>query len=147
MSSRTCPDWPDLMELAPELQFKHYTVAEAQLPADALMQVADVSLADVAICCDLEKNVFYAGHTNAGVAEALRHSHWFEVRSGSPPGAPAPTSRFRASAAHSPRVNGPPVASRAAVALPSPHAFGRRQRGYRRPLTEARLEAGHQTAT
>ena len=29
MSSRTCPDWPDLMEIAPELQFKHYTVAEA----------------------------------------------------------------------------------------------------------------------
>ena len=27
------------MELAPELQFKHYTVAEAQLPADALMQI------------------------------------------------------------------------------------------------------------
>ena len=35
MSSRTCPDWPQLMEIAPELQFKHYTVREAQLPADA----------------------------------------------------------------------------------------------------------------
>ena len=32
MSSRTCPDWPRLMEIAPELQFKHYTVAEAKLP-------------------------------------------------------------------------------------------------------------------
>ena len=31
MSARTCPDWPDLMELAPDLQFMHYTVAEAQL--------------------------------------------------------------------------------------------------------------------
>ena len=80
MSSRTCPDWPDLMELAPELQFKHYTVAEAQLPADALMQVTDVSLSDVAICCDLEHNVFYAAHTDAEVADALRTSHWFEVR-------------------------------------------------------------------
>ena len=29
MSSRTCPDWPMLMEVAPELQFMHYTVAEA----------------------------------------------------------------------------------------------------------------------
>ena len=29
MSSRTCPDWPLLMELAPDLQFKHYTVGEA----------------------------------------------------------------------------------------------------------------------
>src|SRR5207247_4817281 len=57
MSSRTCPDWPDLMELAPELQFKHYTVAEAQLPADALMLVTDTSLAYVAICADLDKNV------------------------------------------------------------------------------------------
>ncbi len=27
MSSRSCPDWPRLMEIAPELQFKHYTVA------------------------------------------------------------------------------------------------------------------------
>src|SRR5205085_1687677 len=34
MSSRTCPDWPALMELAPDLQFKHYTVAEAHLPAE-----------------------------------------------------------------------------------------------------------------
>jgi hypothetical protein len=49
MSSRTCPDWPELMELAPDLQFKHYTVAEAHLPSDALMKVPDVSLSDVAI--------------------------------------------------------------------------------------------------
>ena len=79
MSSRTCPDWPDLMEIAPELQFKHYTVAEAQLPADALMNIAG-NLSDVAICCDLDKNVFYAAHTEPQVAEALRQSHWFELR-------------------------------------------------------------------
>jgi hypothetical protein len=36
MSSRTCPDWPQLMEIAPELQFKHYTLREVQLPADVL---------------------------------------------------------------------------------------------------------------
>jgi len=80
MSSRSCPDWPELMELAPELQFKHYTVSEAHLPADALMQIPDVLLGDVAICCDLEHHVFYAGHTEARVVEALRASHWFEVR-------------------------------------------------------------------
>ena len=80
MSSRTCPDWPDLMELAPELQFKHYTVAEAQLPADALMQISEVALSDVSICCDLDHNVFHAAHTDAKVADALRQSHWFEVR-------------------------------------------------------------------
>jgi len=80
MSSRTCPDWPDLMELAPELQFKHYTVAEAQLPADALMHLPDVPLTDVAICCDLDHNVFYEVHTDPRVAAALQQSHWFEVR-------------------------------------------------------------------
>jgi hypothetical protein len=80
MSSRTCPDWPDLMEVAPELQFKHYTVAEVQLPADALMKISQVALSDVAICCDLDKNVFYEPHTDPTVAEALRQSHWYEVR-------------------------------------------------------------------
>lgn len=80
MSSRTCPDWPELMEIAPELQFKHYTVAEARLPADALMHVPGIQLSEVAICCDLERHVFHAGHTDEQVAEALRASHWFEVR-------------------------------------------------------------------
>jgi hypothetical protein len=68
------------MEIAPELQFKHYTVAEARLPADALMHVPEIPLSDVAICCDLDRHVFYAGHTDAKVADALRASHWFEVR-------------------------------------------------------------------
>ena len=68
------------MEIAPELQFKHYTVAEAKLPADVLMHVPDTSLSDVAICCDLERHVFHAGHTDEQVAEALKASHWFEVR-------------------------------------------------------------------
>ncbi|MFZ0342735.1 MAG: hypothetical protein WAL31_10415 [Gaiellaceae bacterium] len=80
MSSRSCPDWPELMEIAPELQFKHYTVAEARLPADALMHVPEVLLSEVAICCDLERHVFWADHTEPGVAEALRSSHWFDVR-------------------------------------------------------------------
>jgi hypothetical protein len=80
MIARACPDWPELMELAPELQFKHYTVSEARLPADALMRIPDVLLGDVAICCDLEHHVFYAAHTDDQVAEALHVSHWFEVR-------------------------------------------------------------------
>jgi hypothetical protein len=79
MSSRTCPDWPDLMELAPDLQFMHYTVAEAQLPVDVLTNISHVSLGDVAICCDLEHHVFYARHTDPEVAEALRGTHWYEV--------------------------------------------------------------------
>jgi hypothetical protein len=79
MSSRTCPDWPMLMELAPDLQFKHYTVAEARLPADALVNIPELSLDQVAICCDLERNVFYAEHTDPSVAEALRASHWYDL--------------------------------------------------------------------
>ena len=79
MSSRTCPDWPRLMELAPDLQFKHYTVAEARLPAEALMTLPDVPLGAIAICCDLERHVFYAHHTEPKVAAALRETHWYEL--------------------------------------------------------------------
>jgi hypothetical protein len=79
VSSRTCPDWPQLTEIAPDLQFKHYTVAEARLPADALGRLS-VSLDAVAICADLDKNVFYAEHTDPEVAAALRDTHWYEVR-------------------------------------------------------------------
>jgi len=58
---------------------KHYTVAEAKLPADALRNLP-VPLDAVAICADLDKNVFYAEHTDPTVAEALRDTHWYEVR-------------------------------------------------------------------
>ena len=79
MSSRTCPDWPRLMEIAPELQFKHYTVAEAKLPSEVLVSIPDLSLSEVAICCDLERHVFYAAHTDPNVAAALRETHWYEL--------------------------------------------------------------------
>lgn len=79
MTARTCPDWPELMELDPDLQFKHYTVAEAQLPADALARMTCVSLADVEICCDLDHHVYNPAHTDPDVSEALRESHWFDV--------------------------------------------------------------------
>jgi hypothetical protein len=79
VSSRTCPDWPKLMEYAPDLQFKHYTVAEAKLPGEALMNIPDISLDTVAICCDLDSHVFYAAHTDPRVGQALRETHWFEL--------------------------------------------------------------------
>ncbi len=79
MTTRSCPDWPELMEVAPELQFKHYAVLDAHLPADALMRVGG-SLAEMEICCDLERNVFHAGHTHPEVASALRGSYWYELR-------------------------------------------------------------------
>ena len=80
MSSRTCPDWPRLMEIAPELQFKHYTLREAQLPAEAVVGIDSVDFDDVAICCDLESHVFNAEHTEPTVADALRATHWFDLR-------------------------------------------------------------------
>ena len=79
MTARTCPNWPELMELDPDLQFKHYTVAEVQLPAEALARMTHVSLAEVEICCDLEHHVVNPGHTPPEVCEALRGTHWFDV--------------------------------------------------------------------
>jgi hypothetical protein len=79
MSSRSCPDWPQLMELAPDLQFIHMTVSEARLPVEALTKMTHVLLADVAICCDPASHVYYAAHTDPEVAEALRGTHWYEV--------------------------------------------------------------------
>lgn len=79
MTARTCPEWPELMEVAPDLQFKHYTVAEAQLPADVLAHVTHVSLSEVEICCDLEHHVVNPKHTDAEVCGALLESHWFGV--------------------------------------------------------------------
>jgi hypothetical protein len=80
MSYKTCPDWPTLMEKAPDLQFKHMTVADAQLPFDVLSKVSHVSLGDVEICCDLEHHVFYAAHTDPEIVAALANTHWFDVQ-------------------------------------------------------------------
>ena len=80
MTARTCPDWPQLMELDPDLQFKHYTVAEAHLPAEALSRISHVSLDQVEICCDRDHHVVNAGHTDPQVVEALRGTHWFELQ-------------------------------------------------------------------
>ena len=80
MSSRSCPDWPRLMEITAELQFKHYTIREVKLPADALVNLEAFDLDTVAICCDLGNHVFFDEHTDPAVAEALRASHWFDLR-------------------------------------------------------------------
>jgi hypothetical protein len=79
MSSRTCPDWPDLMEIAPELQFKHYSVAELHLPGEIIAQIPEVPLDSLEVCGDVEHHVFNAGHTHPDVAVALTGSHWFEL--------------------------------------------------------------------
>ena len=87
--TRACPDWPDLMEIAPELQFKHYTVAEAKLPADALMLITGVSLSDIEFCCDLDRNVFYGAHTPIRSPTRSARATGSSCASGSPPAAPA----------------------------------------------------------
>jgi hypothetical protein len=79
MTSRSCDDWPRLMELAPELQFKHYRASEVGLPTTALIHLPDVALADVDICCDLDHHVFNAEHTDPQVADALGESDWQEL--------------------------------------------------------------------
>jgi hypothetical protein len=79
MSSRTCPDWPQLMVLAPDLQFKHYTLREVQLPADALVSIESSDFDAVAICCDLESHVVNPEHTEPSVVASLRASHWLDL--------------------------------------------------------------------
>ncbi len=80
MSTRSCPDWPALLDVAPDLHFKHYTVGEAQLPAEVLVNIPDVPLEAVAICADLEHNVFNPSHTEPKIAAALGDTHWFDLR-------------------------------------------------------------------
>jgi hypothetical protein len=79
------------MELDPDLQFKHYTVSEAQLPSEALSRISHVSLDQFEICCDIEHHVFNPGHTDPQVSEALEGTHWFTLEewSTSGPGADA----------------------------------------------------------
>ena len=79
MSTRTCPDWPRLMEIAPELQFKHYTVDELKLPVEILSQIPNVPLSELSVCCDAERHVFNREHTEPDVAAALEGSHWFDL--------------------------------------------------------------------
>ena len=67
------------MELAPELQFRHYTVAEVQLPVDAFVQLDGMQPDAVAVCCDLTAHVFNPEHTDPRVVAALRGTHWIDV--------------------------------------------------------------------
>ena len=68
------------MEIAPELQFMHYTIGEVHLPPDAFVQLEGVSRDTVAVCCDLESHVYYAEHTDPQVVAALRGTHWIDLR-------------------------------------------------------------------
>jgi len=80
LSSRACPDWPQLMEIAPDLTFRHYTLREVQLPTDAFVRLEGVDLDAVSICCDLEAHVYNPTHTEPRVVEALKGTYWTDVR-------------------------------------------------------------------
>ena len=68
------------MEIAPDLQFRHYTVGEVHLPVDAFVQLEGMDADVVAVCCDLEAHVFNPEHTDARVVAALKGTHWLDVR-------------------------------------------------------------------
>ena len=67
------------MEIAPDLQFRHYTLREVQLPTDAFVQLGGLDLDHVAICCDREAHVFNPEHTEPAVVAALKHTYWTDV--------------------------------------------------------------------
>ena len=79
MSSRTCPDWPRLMEVSPDLQFKHYTPREAELPGEVVMKLDAAVFDAVSLCADLVHYVYNPEHTDAGLAAALSSSHWLSL--------------------------------------------------------------------
>jgi hypothetical protein len=68
------------MEVAPDVQFRHFTLAEVQLPVDAFVQLEGVDADTVCVCCDLDAHIFNAEHTDPRIVEALRGTHWIDVR-------------------------------------------------------------------
>jgi hypothetical protein len=65
--------------VAPDLHFKHYTIAEARLPAEVLVNLPDVPREAIALCADLEHNVYSSTHTDPRVAAALEDTYWYEL--------------------------------------------------------------------
>ena len=80
VSSRACPDWPALMEIAPEVHFRHYTLAEVQLPVGAFVRLEGLDQNAMSVCADLDHHIFNAEHTDPRVVEALRGTHWIDLR-------------------------------------------------------------------
>jgi hypothetical protein len=78
-STRSCPDWPQFLELAPDLHFKHYTLAEARLPGEVLVNVPDIAQDAEVVCADLEHNVVNPQHTDPRIVAALKESYWYDL--------------------------------------------------------------------
>jgi hypothetical protein len=68
------------MEVAPDLQFRHYTLAEVQIPVDAFVQLEGVDADAVTVCADLDAHVFNPEHTDPRIVDALVGTHWINVR-------------------------------------------------------------------
>lgn len=79
-TTRACPDWPALMEIAPDVQFRHYSLTEAQLPVEAFVQLEGVDKDEVTVCADLDAHVFNPDHTDPRIVEALVGTYWINVR-------------------------------------------------------------------
>jgi hypothetical protein len=76
------------MEIAPELQFRHHTLGEMQLPPEAFVRVEGIPLDEVAVCCDLDAHVYNPEHTDPRIVDALLGTHWIDVHEyGAPPAA------------------------------------------------------------
>jgi hypothetical protein len=68
------------MEIAPDVQFRHYTLAEAQLPVDAFVRLEGLDKDEPSVCADLDAHIFNPEHTDPRIVEALRGTHWINVR-------------------------------------------------------------------
>jgi hypothetical protein len=87
MATRSCPDWPELMDRAPDLTFKHYTADELRLSHDVIAAIGlDVRLSDITVCADTERNVFNPEHTDPRMAAALEASYWSSLDDRDPRG-------------------------------------------------------------
>ena len=87
MATRSCPDWPTLMDRAPDLSFKHYTADELHLAHDVIVGLgADVRLSEIEVCADTAHNVFNPEHTDSRLAAALRASYWSSLDDRDPSG-------------------------------------------------------------
>jgi hypothetical protein len=68
------------MEVAPDLLFRHYTLTEAQLPVEAFVQLEGLDKDETSVCADLDAHVFNPEHTDPRIVDALRGTHWIDVR-------------------------------------------------------------------
>jgi hypothetical protein len=74
------------MEIAPELQFRHHTLGDMQLPAEVFVRIEGIALDEVAVCCDVIAHVFNPEHTDPRIVAALKGTFWIDVRElGAPP--------------------------------------------------------------